>query len=283
MPRFADALLAPAKLTRRSLLAALVALPCLAASGVVVLASTAAQTAQPLSVFAPASLSEALTEVAQAFTAQGQPDVTLSFAGSSSLARQIGVGAPADVFISANALWMDDLEARGRILPDTRRNIAGNGLVVIGHGPQPPLPTLSGAALQTALGAGRLSLALVEAVPAGIYARTALQNLDLWDAVADRTAQADNVRAALAYVAVGAAPIGIVYRTDAQAEPRVSVLAEIPPDSHPSIVYPAAVVGALTGTPHPAAADFVAFLTTPEAQAIFRAYGFLPSLESPAS
>ena len=229
--------------------------------------------AEGVTVFAAASLRTALEEVEEAFEAEADVDLVVSYAGSSALARQIEAGAPADVFISANVAWMDRLEAEGLIAPATRTALLGNALVLIRHGPGAPAAEIGpDFDLAAALGDGRLAMALVEAVPAGIYGKAALTTLGLWASVEDRVAQADNVRAALALVAAGEAPLGVVYATDAAAERGVSVVGAFPASSHPPIVYPAA---ALTGR-EAAAAAFLAFLEGPAATGAFERQGFVP-------
>lgn len=222
-----------------------------------------------VTVFAAASTMTALEQVAAAYEAQSGARVVLSFAGSSALARQIAAGAPADLFVSANPGWMDRLEAEGWIAPGTRRDLVGNRLVLVGHGPGAAIP-LTTKGLRDALDGGHLAMALVDAVPAGIYGRAALETLELWDALEGQVAQTDNVRAALMLVATGAAPLGIVYATDAAAEPRVSIRAALPEGSHPPITYPVAVIAGSEGC----AAPFLAFLDSDTARAIFAAQGF---------
>lgn len=226
-----------------------------------------------VTVFAAASMKDALDEVADAFgTATGDRAV-LVLAGSSALARQIAQGAPADVFVSANTGWMDDLQARGRLVAGSRIALLGNRLVLVAHGPDAPgmaLPELPDR-LGDGLGDGRLAMALVDAVPVGVYGKAALQALDLWDILAPRVAQADNARAALALVALGAAPYGIVYATDAAAEPRVTAVATFPEGSHPPITYPAALIA---GHDTPEARAFLDFLTGEAAAATFARHGF---------
>ncbi len=225
--------------------------------------------AQDITVFAAASLGGALEAVGDAWEAETGGSLTVVAAGSSAIALQVQQGAPADVVILASTDWMDTLAASGDILTDSRFDVMANALVLIGPAGAPPIAL---GAIPETLGDGRLAMALVDAVPAGIYGRTALENLGLWDAVAPQVVQADNVRAALAFVATGAADLGLVYATDAQAEPRVSVLASIPGDSHPPITYPAAAV---THGHIPDALAFLRFLTTQDAQAIFADSGFL--------
>ena len=237
----------------------------------------AAAEAAPVTVFAAASLKTAMDAVADRFEAETGHPAVLSYAGSSALARQIQHGAPADVFVSANREWMDRLAADGLIDPATRTDLLGNRLVLVAHGRDAaPLDLGSELEILDSLGEGRLAMALVEAVPAGIYGKAALTTLGLWEALAPRIAQADNARAALALVAAGEAPLGIVYATDALAADtlgeRVTVVARFPADSHPSIVYPAAAV-ARRDTP--LAARFLAFLRGPAARAAFERQGFM--------
>ncbi len=222
-----------------------------------------------VTVFAAASLGSALTEVAALWAQVTENRAIIVPAGSATLARQIQQGAPADVFISANAAWMDVLDQDGRTLAGSRRDLLTNRLVLIGTGDPPPLDLSEPNTLRERLGSDRLAMAQVDAVPAGIYGKAALQSLGHWDAVADRVAQTDNVRAALALVAAGAAPLGIVYATDARLQARVTVLATLPADSHPPIVYPAAQI-----SDSAQAADFLDFLASSAAQRIFADHGF---------
>ena len=231
-----------------------------------VLAAPAA--AGNVTVFAAASLKGAMDAIAVAWGEVSGGRATVAYAGSSVLARQIEAGAPADVFVSANVAWMDALEEHGLIAADTRVDLLGNALVLIAAGGAPAIELRD---LPEALGDERLAMALYDAVPAGIYGRTALTSLGLWNAVAGRVAQATNVRATLALVATGEAPYGVVYGTDAAAEPRVRVVATFPPDSHPPITYPTAVTVEGDG---PEARAFLDFLQGPEAGAAFRRHGF---------
>lgn len=215
-------------------------------------------------VLAASSLQEALEEVGAAWEEQGHPAPVLSFAGSSALARQIEQGAPADLFISADEEWMDTVEAKELLRPGTRADLLGNQLVVIA-------PLGGKADALPALGDGRLALADPEAVPAGRYAKAALESLGLWDDLADNVVPAENVRAALAFVERGEAALGIVYATDAKASTKVRVVEQLPEGSHPPIRYPAAVLAAST---HPDAAAFRAFLASDGARRIFTQRGF---------
>ena len=232
----------------------------------------------PLTVFAAASLKNVLDDVAADFEQSTGHHVTLSLAGSSVLARQIELGAPADVFISANGAWMDELEHAGALRPDTRFDLAANRLVLIAHGPAEPVVLGPDLDLAGLLNGGHLSMALIQAVPAGIYGQAALQHFGLWADVAGQVAQADNVRAALAMVAIGHTPLGIVYATDALAENRVTAIATFPADSHPPILYPAAAVA---GHDSPAVGEFLAFLRSDAILQTFARHGFQPGKVAP--
>ena len=213
-------------------------------------------------VFAAASLKNALDEVAPAGT-------VVSYGASSALARQIESGAPADVFISADLDWMDYLDKKGLLAPGTRRNLLGNRLVLIAPARR-PVKLQPGPEVLEALGNGRIALAEPNSVPAGKYAKAAFEKLGVWDGIAKRVAGAENVRAALALVARGEAPLGVVYQTDANAEPGVMVAGVFPADSHPPIVYPvAALKGAKPGT-----ASFLELLSSPAARRVFEKHGF---------
>ncbi len=224
-----------------------------------------------VTVFAAASLKTALDQVGIEVIAPAGLRWRVTYAASSTLARQIEAGAPADLFISADQEWMDHVQARGFIRPGTRVTLIGNTLVLIA--PADSATTLRlkpGAPLRAALGDGRLALADPTVVPAGKYARAALAHLGLWDQVADRVAPADHVRAALALVARGEAPLGIVYGSDARAEPRVRVVDRIAPQTHPPIRYPAA----LTSAARPEAGAVLRRLQGPAASAVFAAQGW---------
>lgn len=228
----------------------------------------------PLGVFAAASLKESMDAAAEAFTrASGQP-VQVSYAGSSALARQLEQRAPADVIMPADSKWMDWLQERGLIDPATRSDLLSNALVLIApaDAATAPLELAPGVDLLPLLGSdGRMALALTDSVPAGRYARAALESLGAWDALQPRVAESESVRAALLLVARGETPLGVVYASDAMAEPRVRVVATFPAQAHPDIVYPVAKVAA---SAHPQAGAFVRWLHSPEAGAIFRRHGF---------
>ncbi|WP_126976401.1 molybdate ABC transporter substrate-binding protein [Frigidibacter oleivorans] len=228
--------------------------------------------AEQVVVFAAASMKTALDEVAAGFEAGTGHDVTVSYAGSNALAQQIIQGAPADIFVSAAVEWMDEVEQAGLVAEDSRRDLLGNSLVLIAHGRDvPPVTIAPGLDLPGLLQGGRLAMALVDAVPAGQYGKAALQGLGLWETVAPSVAQADNVRAALALVSTGEAPLGIVYATDAAADDAVTVIGTFPADSHPAITYPAAL---LAGAADAADRQFYEALSSDAADAIFAAQGF---------
>ncbi len=232
--------------------------------------SGAARAGNDVTVFAAASLKTAVDQIATAFAAETDHTATIAYAGSSSLARQIQLGAPADVFISANADWMDVLVRDGIVDPANRIDLVGGSLVLIAHGAGRDPVDL--ADLPTLLGDGRLAMGFVSAVPAGIYGKQALQSLGLWDDLAGRIAETDNVRAALVLVALGEAPFGITYATDARASDQVSVVATFPPDSHAPITYPAAALF----DPTAAGRAFMTFLRGPTARALLSEQGFTP-------
>ena len=227
-----------------------------------------AAAAETITVFAAASLKGPLDQAAQSWGAASGNAVVISYAASSALAKQITAGAPADLFISADQAWMD--YAAGAVRPETRVDLFGNRLVLVGHEATEPVTLSQDTDLKALLGGGKLAMALVETVPAGVYGKAALTHLGLWDQVKDAVAQGDNVRAALAYVAAGEAPLGVVYASDARAEPRVHLLATFPEASHDPIRYPAA----LTTEAKPETAAFLAYLGQAEAQKTFISAGF---------
>jgi molybdate transport system substrate-binding protein len=224
-------------------------------------------------VFAAASLKNALDEIAVAWTREsGGKKAVLAYAASSALAKQIEHGAPADLFASADLDWMDYAQSKGLIRPDTRVNLLGNRLVLIAPKTSSlALNLASGLDLGAALGSGRLVMANVSAVPAGKYGKAALEKLGAWDSVKDKVVQADNVRAALLFVSRGEAPLGVVYQTDASADPNVRIVAVFPEDAHPPIVYPVAITAASTNQD---AQAFLAFLRSGSARAVFEREGF---------
>lgn len=230
-----------------------------------------AQAADALLVYAAASLTNVLQELEPQYRQASGTAVKFSFAASSTLARQIEAGAQADVFFSADAEWMDYLQNRGLIDAPSRSNLLGNRLVLIAPADSTvQLKVAPRFALAAALGKGRLAMGDPDSVPAGKYARSALSNLGVWNDVADRIVRADSVRAALAFVGRGEAPLGIVYATDAQVDKQVRVVDAFPADTHTAIVYPIA----RTVDANAEATKFIEFLRTPAPQQVFRKYGF---------
>ena len=229
--------------------------------------------AADLTVFAAASLKESLDEQIRIFGASNKGvQIRVSYAASNALAKQIESGAPASLFISADEEWMDYLAQKNLIVPASRRALVTNDLVLIAPVASAKQMTIAqGFPLAAALAGGRLSLANPDVVPAGKYAKAALIKLDVWSKVETQLARAENVRAALAFVARAEAPLGIVYRTDALAEPKVSVVGTFPADSHPSIVYPAAIVSAQAT---PEAKALLDYLASNGAQAVWKRFGF---------
>lgn len=218
--------------------------------------------ARDLTVFAAASLRGALDEVA----ALSDRPVAISYGGSGAMARQVAQGAPADVVVLANPQWMDWLQDQGIVAADLPVTLLTNTLVLIGHD-GPALPDPDADALLDRLGDRRFAIGQRQAVPAGIYARAWLEHIGAWDRLVPHLAEVENVRAALALVARGDAPLGVVYGSDALAEPNVTVLWQIPDDQHPPITYPAAALS-------PDGAQFMDILRSPQAAGIFMKYGF---------
>lgn len=231
-----------------------------------------AQAAPTLQVFAAASLTDALHDIGILWLAKGHL-INVTLAASSTLAQQIGHGAPADVFISADELWMDWLAKKHRIDAASRSDLVGNTLVLVERREaMKPFALTPGANLTALLGpGGRLAVGDPTNVPAGIYAKQALQKLGLWESVKDRLAPADSVRSAVLLVGHGETQAGIVYLTDIKSLPGLGVAATFPADSHDPIRYPVAVT---THASLPEATDFVAFLHSEQAQDVFKHYGF---------
>jgi len=226
----------------------------------------------PVTVFAAASLTDALNEIGRTYEAKTGHHVVFSFAASSALAHQIESSSGADVFLSADMDWMNYLDGKGLMNHASIRTLLGNHLVLIAPKDSAAAVTIAPHFdLAGALKGGRLAIADPASVPAGKYGKQSLTALGVWDAVAGQLAQAENVRAALAYVARGEAPLGIVYTTDAMAEPKVKIVGEFPDNTHPAIVYPAG----LTKDAKPGASDFLAFLSSDAATAIFKKDGFV--------
>jgi molybdate transport system substrate-binding protein len=227
--------------------------------------------AQDVTVFAAASLTNALEEVGKAYKAQGGA-VKFSFASSSTLAKQIEQGAPADIYISADEQWMDYLAQKRAIETDTRASKLGNTLVLIAPADSVQrIDIKPGFDLAGALKDGRLAVGDPAHVPAGKYAEQALRNLNVWSVAEPKLARADNVRTALALVERGEAPLGIVYGTDAEVSDKVKIVGVFPSGSHPAISYPFAITA---GRNTPEVLRFFQFLSGPQARAVYQKYGF---------
>ncbi|HEY5810334.1 MAG TPA: molybdate ABC transporter substrate-binding protein [Povalibacter sp.] len=238
-------------------------------------ATFAADAAQPtLTVFAAASLTEVLQAVGAEYTRASHIPLKFSFAASSALAKQIESGGAVDIFMSADQEWMDYLAGKKLIKPGTRRNVVGNRLALVAPiDSSIKLKISPGFALRAALGPdGRLATGDPDSVPVGKYAKAALTSLGVWSEIEPRLVRAENVRAALAFVARGEVPLGIVYQTDAKADPKVKLIDLFPESSHAPITYP--VAATITASPH--ATEFIAFLASPAAHAIFERAGFQP-------
>lgn len=221
-------------------------------------------------IFAAASLKGPVDQIADRFD-----NVVVSYGGSGTLARQISLGAPADIVLLANNDWMDVLLDGGQVVPESVTNFASNRLVLI-TGQNDTTVTLEPAPFLAALGEGRIAVGLTEAVPAGIYAKASLQSLGLWELTKDQLAEVDNVRAALMLVARGQTPLGIVYQTDVHVSDAVTEAAVFPAESHPPIQY----LGALTHHANAEAKTVLDFISEPEGQTTFAGFGFLPPIEA---
>ncbi len=234
--------------------------------------ASALAAAESVTVFAAASLTEAMDEQGRQFERATGHKTIVSYGASNALAKQIGAGAPADVFVSADVDWMDYLSERGLVVPNTRVDLLWNSLVLIA-------PSASGTTLRiapnfglaAALGTQRLAMANPDSVPAGRYARSALEKLGVWASVEGKLARSENVRAALTLVSRGEAPFGIVYRTDALADKRVRIVDEFPAASHPPIIYPAALVA---GSKSAAPRELLDYLHSAAARVVWQRFGF---------
>jgi molybdate transport system substrate-binding protein len=235
-------------------------------------AATVHAQGKDLIVFAAASMKNALDDANAAYQGKTGQKATTSYAASSALAKQIEAGAPADIFISADLDWMDYLDKKSLIKPGTRYNLLGNKIVLIAPTSSTAKVTIApNFPLATLLGDGRLAMADPASVPAGKYGKAALEALGVWQSVAGKIAPAENVRAALLLVARNETPFGIVYQTDAAAEPTVKIAAAFPENTHPPIVYPIAIAASST---NPGAAAYVEFLKSAAAQPAFEKQGF---------
>ncbi|HEV2559429.1 MAG TPA: molybdate ABC transporter substrate-binding protein [Microvirga sp.] len=233
----------------------------------------AAAQAPDVTVFAAASLKNAVDIITSDYQRETGKRIAVSYAASSALAKQIEQGAPADLFISADLDWMDDLQRKNLIKPESRRSILGNRIVLVAPADRAQALDLKPGALAAALGGGRFATAAVATVPAGKYGKAALEHLGLWGEVSGKLAEAENVRAALLFVSRGEAPLGLVYETDARADPKVKVVARFPETSHPPIVYPVALTAASKSEEAP---RFLTALRSPKSTEIFTREGFTP-------
>lgn len=231
--------------------------------------SIATANADTLKVFAAASMKTALDQIDGAWKAQTGKDVIAIYGSTATLAKQIEAAGPADIFISADLDWMDELASKKLIKPESRRNLIGNSLVLVANANAKLESKIEN--LAQILGDEKIALGDIKSVPAGKYAKAALDSFNLWNAVEPHVVMQENVRSALALVANGEAKLGIVYASDAKAEPKVAVLATFPQTSHAKIVYPAAIVAASTNPDDQAYLDF---LISKDAQSIFQANGF---------
>ena len=223
-------------------------------------------------VFAAASLKNALDAVNAQWTKETGKKATISYAASSALAKQIEQDAPAQMFISADVDWMDYVAKKNLIKPDTRSNLLGNRIVLIAPKDKAHAVEIKpGFDLAKVLGEGRLVMANIDSVPAGKYGKAALEKLGAWASVSSKVAQAENVRAALLLVSRGEAPAGIVYQTDAFADPNVTIIGTFPENTHPPIIYPIALTADAN---HPDAAAFLAYVKSGKAKPLFEAQGF---------
>lgn len=238
---------------------------------VAIVASSAVLAANVI-VFAAASLKESMDEQARHFESATGNTAVVSYGATNALAKQIEAGAPADVFISADVDWMDYLQQRGLVAPQTRVEVLHNALVLVAPvTSRAVLKVAPGFALLPALGDGRLAIANPKSVPAGKYAKAALKSLGVWTSVENRIARTENVRAALALVSRGEAPLGIVYRTDALADKSVRIVDTFPATTHPPIIYPAAIVATSKSG---AARSLLEYLSSDTARPIWQRFGF---------
>jgi molybdate transport system substrate-binding protein len=238
-----------------------------------VLMNTSSFAAEKINVFAASSLKNALDAVSASWKVDTNKDGVLSYAASNALAKQIEAGAPADVFVSADLTWMQYLIDKNLISKGNDIQLLGNEIVLVApKDSKIDLKIENGFKLADAVGNGKLAMANVDSVPAGKYGKAALEKLGVWASVEGKVAQTENVRAALKLVELGEAPLGIVYATDAKADAAVKMVGTFPSDSHPPIIYPAGLVAASQNSD---AAEFLKFLQSEKAKAIFEAQGFV--------
>jgi molybdate transport system substrate-binding protein len=254
---------------RRSVLGVAMGLA-LVATGARIQPAAAQQGGDPI-VFAAASLKNALDAINHAWQKESGKKARISYAASSALAKQLEQDAPAQMFISADLDWMDYVAKKNLIKPESRANLLGNRIVLIAPKDKAQAVDIRpGFDLAKVLGGGRLAMANVDTVPAGKYGKAALEKLGVWGSVADKVAQTENVRAALLLVSRAEAPAGIVYQTDAAADPNVKIIGSFPENTHPPIIYPVA----LTTKAGPDAAAFLAHIRGAKARPLFEAQGF---------
>jgi molybdate transport system substrate-binding protein len=231
-----------------------------------------AQAQEKVTVFAAASLKNALDDIAAAWTKESGKETAISYAASSALAKQIESGAPADIFVSADLDWMDYVAKKNLIKADTRKNLLGNRIVLVaGKDKAEPVEIKKGFDLAKLLGDGRLAMGAVDSVPAGKYGKEALESLGVWSSVETKVAGAESVRAALLLVSRGEAPYGIVYQTDAAADKEVKIVGTFPEDSHKPIIYPIAL---LAESKNPDAASLLDYIKSDKATPFFEKQGF---------
>ncbi|MES5100436.1 molybdate ABC transporter substrate-binding protein [Agrobacterium sp. BA1120] len=225
-----------------------------------------------VTIFAAASMKNALDAANAEWAKETSNEATVSYAASSALAKQIEAGAPADLFISADLAWMDYVAGKKLIKEDTRTNLLGNRLVLVAPADKAtPVDIKQGFDLAKLVGDGKLAMGAVDSVPAGKYGKAALEKLGVWSSVEGKVAGAESVRAALVLVSRGEAPYGIVYQTDAAADPGVKIVGTFPQDSHDPIIYPVAI---LSESKSPAAAAYLEFLKSAKAAPFFEKQGF---------
>ncbi len=244
-----------------------------AVAGLAMAFSVTAARADEITVFAAASTTNAINEIGEAFKAKTGHTIKGSFASSSTLAKQVEQGAPANVFISADLKWVDYLDEKKLLTPGSRVNLLGNTLVLIAPTDTklPQTHVSKGTDLSKLLGDGRLSTGDPDHVPVGLYAKQALENMGQWKAIEPKLARAESVRAALALVERGESPLGIVYSTDAAVSKKVKVLGTFDESLHDTVIYPVALIA---GKDTPAAKQFVDYLQSPEGKGVFAKYGF---------
>jgi len=236
--------------------------------------AASAQNDSKITVFAAASMKNALDAANQAWAKEGKPEVTVSYAASSTLANQIEKGAPADVFISADLDWMAHLKSKNMMKADSISNFLGNRLVLIAPKDSEKnreLKITAGMDLSPLLGDSKIAMGTVDAVPAGKYGKAAFEKLGIWDKVSSHVAQTESVRAALLLVSRKEAPLGVVYQTDAAADKNVAIIGVFPEDTHPRIIYP---IGITVSSKHPGVADYVNYLKSDKAKPFFEEQGF---------